>query len=290
MELKVWRQLIQILSFRNDVVSIIKPFFFNLNRNTILNQKYDPFLNSLSKYHLELLYNYKILPKDKYAFLIYNNGSIRFSTNTKIEEIIHEIIEGDNVEKLQILIREKDFKEMSSINKPFNEVEKMKIPLLQYCVIKQAIKCFKFLLINGIGDPTITMQEQNPMILRDSDFKKITEVKRYEWDCMATAIYFGKTEIETILEEQGFEKGNNLVHLEAAILSYRSFTMKTIIASIEEQNDQSDQNDQNNQNNEFFLKCLNIALSTSSKNNYIRAIEFFINKGADVNLLNMILN
>ena len=46
--------------------------------------------------------------------------------------------------------------------KPFNEVKKMKIPIMNYCIIEKAMKCFKYLLINDIQDPTETMPEDNP--------------------------------------------------------------------------------------------------------------------------------
>ena len=36
----------------------------------------------------------------------------------------------------------------------------MKSPLIQYCVMKNAIECFKYLLVNGFGDPNKTMEEQ----------------------------------------------------------------------------------------------------------------------------------
>ena len=81
------------------------------------------------------------------------------------------------------------------------------------------------------------MKEQNTqrigfakIIIRRSD--KI--IKRYEWDCMATAIYFGKKEIIKILEDKGIEKGKNPTHIEAAILSYRNMIAKEIIEDMNE--------------------------------------------------------
>ena len=38
----------------------------------------------------------------------------------------------------------------------------MEIPLIQYCVMKNAIECFKYLLVNGFDDPNKTMKDQNP--------------------------------------------------------------------------------------------------------------------------------
>ena len=42
------------------------------------------------------------------------------------------------------------------------------------------------------------MDEQNPKCLYGEGFTEI-EIKRYEWDCMTTAIYFGNKEIIQIL-------------------------------------------------------------------------------------------
>ena len=52
MEYQIWRQLIQMLSYRNDLFDIIKPFFEQLNNNNNKNsekfnineEKHIPFL------------------------------------------------------------------------------------------------------------------------------------------------------------------------------------------------------------------------------------------------------
>ena len=72
-----------------------------------------------------------------------------------------------------------------------------------------------------------TMEEQNPKSFYDSNKKK--EIKRYEWDCMNTAIYFGNKEIIKILEQKGIKKGKKPAHIEAASLSYRNLIVKEII-------------------------------------------------------------
>ena len=84
------------------------------------------------------------------------------------------------------------------------EVDQMEIPIIQYCIMKNAIECFKFLLVNGYDDP-------NKAIGNSSYWD------RYKWDCMATAIYYGNNEIINILENRGIEKGNNQSHIEDII-------------------------------------------------------------------------
>ena len=63
--------------------------------------------------------------------------------------MIKKIIEGDKFEELQKIINEKGIKAISPITKSFNEVEKMKIPIMIECLIEKVTKCFKYLLIKG---------------------------------------------------------------------------------------------------------------------------------------------
>ena len=78
------------------------------------------------------------------------------------EELVKEIIKGDKREELQKLIIEEGINAIKPIIKSFNDVEKMKIPIIIECIIQKAIKCFKYLLINDIEDLTKIMEEQNP--------------------------------------------------------------------------------------------------------------------------------
>ena len=88
----------------------------------------------------------------------------------------------------------------------------MKIPLIQYCIMKNAIKCFKYLLVNGYDDPNQIMKPETLYYIW-IDFDESLEIKQYEWDCMATAIFFGNKEIMKILEDKGIQK-NNFTYIE----------------------------------------------------------------------------
>ena len=68
----------------------------------------------------------------------------------------------------------------------------------------------------------------------DPNIYQNRKIKRYEWNCMATAIYFGDKEIIKILEEKGIEKGKKVAHIEAAILSYRNIIAKEMIEDLNE--------------------------------------------------------
>ena len=100
---------------------------------------------------------------------------VKNDINTKIEEIIS----GDEIKELEKLLQEKDIKAFNTITKSFLEVEKMKIPLIQYCIIKKAIECFKYLLVNGFDDPNKPMEEENPESFYDFKIYKRIEIKRY---------------------------------------------------------------------------------------------------------------
>ena len=142
----------------------------------------------------------------------------------------------------------------------------MKIPLIQYCIMKKAIECFKYLLVNGFDDPNKTIEEQNP----NPDITWWKSRHRYEWDCMAIAIFFENKEIIKILEEKGIEKGKNPVHIEAAILSYRNIITKEIIEDMKE-------------NNEEIQNLLDISIIASAKSNNINEVEYLMTKGVNIN-------
>ena len=222
MIVKIWRVLSQILYYRNDLIEIIKPFFENLKNENINDEKFNPFLKIFSKDQLEVLYQNKIITEEKLNLLVPKNKK---ETNFRLNGIytkIEKIISGDKIKELQELLQKNDIKTFNTITKSFLEAEKMEIPLIQYCIMKNAIECFKYLLVNGFDDPKKKMKNQNIYYLQD-----------YEWDCMTTAIFFGNKEIVQILENRGIEKGKNPIHIEAAILSYRNVIAKEIIKGVE---------------------------------------------------------
>ena len=265
MELKIWSHLIQILSYRNDLINQTKSFFENLNNRSINDEKYIPYLNSISDDDLELLYNNQIIPEAKYTLLVKNKKVP--SQSIHHDQAIEEIIQEDNLEEMKKLIREKDINEIGYIIKSFREVKTMKIPIIIDCIIQKAVLCFKYLLINEIEDPLETMNEQNS----DPDNNK----HRYEWDCMTVAIFFGKVEFIKILEEYGITISTPQ-HLEAATLSYRNRIVKDIIYGALKQNQE--------QNNDNLVDSLVLTgFYTSTRNNNIREVEWFIRKGANIN-------
>ena len=275
MKYRIWKFLSQILFHRNDLAGILKPVMTNLNNCNINNEEYIPFLKTFSKCQLEVLCQSEIISVEIFNSLLFNNKKSKYLDSNKHpnnnEEIIEGIISEDKIKELQEFILEKDIKKFNTITKSFNEVEKMSIPLIHYCVIKNALECFKYLLVNGYSDLFETMKEQNTN--GNKEFGEF--IFKYKWDCMALAIYKGSKIMMKILEEKGIEKGTNSVHLEAAILSYRNSIVQEIIEEINEKKKYS-----------FLLNILENALLACSQNNNIKGCELLILKGADIRIKN----
>ena len=76
MEQRIRRHLIQILSYRTDLLDNIKPFLENLkNNNTnetfrINEEQFIPFINSFPKFQLETLHNHGVINEEKYTSLV----------------------------------------------------------------------------------------------------------------------------------------------------------------------------------------------------------------------------
>ena len=305
---KIWGVLTQILCHRNDLVYIIKPFFANLKNENINDQKYLPLLETFPKYQLEALYQNGIISRNEFDEIqlnyekklkkfIFMHDNIKFHDpiNYYNDESVEEIISADTINELQELIQEKDIKNFSLLTRPFKEVKTMHIPLIQYCIMKNAIKCFKYLLVNGFDDPHKCMEVH--YMFQKQHLRKINNQK-YKWDCMATAIYYGNKEVIKILEDKQIEKENPAT-IEAAILSYRNTIAKALIDEMTENNNNNDNNDNdnnnNNENNDNKDKnFLNVPLFASVISNNIKGGELLIKKGAninvnDINYQNMIL-
>ena len=279
MNVKIWRVLAQILYYHNDSIEIIKPFFENLKNENINDEKYIPFLKTFSKDQLEALQQNRIITEEKFNSIVFNtkNQNQTQSSSQSSNLLIEEIISGDEIIKLQELIQKQDIKTFNTINKSFFEVKIMKIPIIQYCIMKNAIECFKYLLVNGFDDPNKTMEEQNPYPEVNINHRNWKTQHRYEWDCMATAIYVGNREIVKILEGKGIEKGKKPSHIEAAILSYRNVIAKEIIENL-------------NENKEQIQNILNKCVIAAAKNNNIKGIEFLLIKGLEINTHDIELN
>ena len=267
--------MIQILSFRNDLINTIKPFFEQLTNNNN-NEKYHlnevkhiPFLKSFEKFQLDTLFQYQIINKEKYDNVVPKHKSSNQS------EIIQEIIKGDEIEKLPKIIEERGSYAHNFLSKKFNGVQ-MLIPLMIECIIQKATKCFKYLLINNIEEPTSMMRHI---------FSEYYSKDLYNWDCMAVAIYYGEVEIIHILEERGIEKWSKPEHIEAALLSYRNSIVKELFKNLKKRGENEDENENHN----IPFKSYPKGLLASVQNNNINGVELLINNGAYIQSQNSII-
>ena len=96
-----------MLSFRNDLIDTIKPFFGQLANNNnnekynINEEKYIPFLNSLLNFQLEVLHKYEIIDEEIYAAIEkkQKTSSIDYSElSINDNKRVQEIIQGDKIE------------------------------------------------------------------------------------------------------------------------------------------------------------------------------------------------
>ena len=181
---KIWRVLAQILFYRNDLIETIKPFFENLKNENINDEKYISLLKTFSKDQLKVLYENGIIAEEKLNLLIPNNQKKNQSSTNEINFTVNdnntifkieEIISGDKIKELEKLLQENDIKTFNTITKSFLEVETMEIPPIQYCIMKKAIECFKYLLVNGFDDPNKTMEELNPESFYDSNVNETSD-------------------------------------------------------------------------------------------------------------------
>ena len=288
METKIWTRFVQILSYRNDLTELIKPFLENLKDHNINDEKYIPLLLTFSKYQIELLNKIEIISTSKLEFLLSRKlkssppleNPVKTKQNSeenlKIQNLkkqIETIIAGDQIKKLQELLLDEDFKQFNTITTSFLDVNEMQIPLIQYCIIKKALECFKYLLVNGYDDPNKTMEEEKPEIIYDNHGSS-NKNKKYGWDSMATAIFFGNKEIIKILEDKDIAKGKNPEHVEAAILSYRNSIVEEILDEIK---------DKKNINEDHLKK----ATFAFGQNNNIKGGELLINKKVNLNATDM---
>ena len=85
---------------------------------------------------------------------------------TKIEirkkSRIETVIEEDDVESLKLLSNQPNFDFNQKIQKENQLYEYTEIPIILFCIEKHAMKCFKFLLLNG-SNPLQTITDFPPL-------------------------------------------------------------------------------------------------------------------------------
>ena len=194
---------------------------FHLLKNNI-NFKPDPYMDMLLTSviddtfdgydYVELLetyiekYLYEELKKQNKPDLHFEKitrGINRKSLNIREKTQIEEIIEKDDINSFRLLSNDSDFNFNEIIQRDSDLFVYSKIPLILYCIERNAIKCFKYALLNG-ADPSakcILVTENNFGGLKIND----------QWDGYGFAGAIGSLQIIKLLEGQNIPLNQNLM-------------------------------------------------------------------------------
>ena len=128
--------------------------------------------------------------------------------DTRKKEEIEEIIDNDDIERLRTL---PDFDVNLRITKENLLFYYSTIPILSYCIEKNAIKCFKYLLING-ADPL--QKSQVPYFSYDDVYAMMQVLKddvEDIWDAYGFAGATGNSTIIKLLYDKIGKFSNDLI-------------------------------------------------------------------------------
>ena len=182
----------------NSFIHFDQELLFNLLQNNISFP-----ISIISKYSNVDDNSKIILEKNLYEELKKQNKlneikgkSIEIREKTKIEEII----EKDDIDKFRLISNENNFDFNGRIKKENQLFKYSEIPIILYCIEKNAIKCFKYALING-ADPS------QKSIYRKGNQGKDKEI----WDGYGFAGAIGNIQIIKLIEDQGIQINKNLM-------------------------------------------------------------------------------
>ena len=259
MKVRIEQNFLKSVFFRPDLITTIKVFLPNIipiKNIPYLCQK-KAFFNYLAKNSIKIESNEEKEQTEQ------DGEAEEEEDKTELEMHLKRIVEEDHLELFQ---KETENNMNIILKDSFFEIENMKIPILHYCIIKKAIKCFKFLILNG-ADPFQTLSYED-VFGEEGD--------KYKWDCMTIAICFGEWEIMKILEERGINKLNNPNVWKAAALTHRNNLLKLFISNKDHIEDF------------LFNICLQKGLEGSIKGNNIKEVIIFISKGTNINAKDII--
>lgn len=239
---RIQNNLLKMLFFRPDLIELIKSFLPDNTQGRIVSKLCYPseFLDFLQKNKIEIK-NVLKCPSIK------EDGS---------QYYIKKIIKEDNLNLLQKEIEKEDNINITIVDS-FFELENMNIPILHYCIMKNAMKCFKFLILSGA----------NPLLNMEVPY--FADENQYKWNCITVTICFGNWEMMKILEERGVNKINNTNVWEAAALTHRNQLLNAV---------NFNKDDISN-----FQECLNKAMLSAIKGNNLKGLKILLSKGANVN-------
>ena len=164
-------------------------------RNNIMNLK-----DRIKKLKIEQYLSEELQKKNQLkeieSYCSQNRIKIKIREKIKIEEII----EQDDIESLKIFSNSNNLDFNQKIKKNNELFHYARIPILLLCIEKSAMKCFKFVLING-ADPT----------LKSEKFKSKRKEYKPVWDAYGFAGARGNIHVIRILKENGIKPSNYLL-------------------------------------------------------------------------------
>lgn len=252
MDRQIQKHLLQTVFFRPNSVGVLKNFLKVVQEKDIpMSFRTPEFLNLLNKNNIEIETDTRDV----------SQAEENPEKEQSLQPDIKEIIEEDNLNLFK-----KRFEKNNNIivEDSFFEVENMKIPILHYCVMKKAIKCFKFLILNG-ANPFLKLSYSI-----ESDGDSIPGDK-YQWDCMSVATCFGEWEMIKILEYVRITKPIDSNDWEAAALAHQNQALKNLILN------------RSILNQSQFKECLNKAIFGAVKGNNLEGLRLLLKKGANIN-------
>ena len=251
MRVRIEQNLLKALFFRPNLITSIKVFLPNI----ISIENISPFFQNKVFFNYLAENNIKIENNEEKEETEKDDEVVK--EGTKQEMHFKQIIEKDELEFLQ-----QEFENDKNIilHDSFFEIEKVNIPILYYCIMKKAMKCFKFLILNGA----------NPSQTLSHEWKQ-----EYEWDCISIAVCFGEWEMMKILEERGIDKLNNPNVWESATLTHRNKFLKLLISKQDEISN--------------FEECLIEGMKGAIKGNNLKGSIMLILNGVDINAKNFFM-
>ena len=120
--------------------------------------------------------------------------------NIREKTKLEDIIERDDIDSFRLISMENNFDFNGIIQKENKLFKYAQIPIILYCIEKNAQKCFKYGLING-ADPS-----QKSNILRD-----FLKTKKEVWDGYGFAGAIGNIQTIKMIEDQGIRINENVM-------------------------------------------------------------------------------
>ena len=172
---------------------------------------------------------------------------------------LEKAIEEDDVETLRLLSNQTNFDLNHRIKKENQLYEYTEIPIILFCIEKHAMKCFKFLLINGA----------NPL-------ETIIDFPQYSWKCnkeingMTFGAITGNLQIIQMIEEKGGKIDKNCIY--GAVKFHQNHILKWIL-----------------QQNQKQIELI-VGLCSSAKYDNWEGVTTLLEFGVDINAIDILFS